>query len=350
MLLCLAVLVCGCGSDRRQVKLIYAGSLIVPLDKLAAAFEKEHPGVDVLTESHGSIQVLRHVTELGDRMDFVATADEQLIPPLLYDRDDPATGKPWASWYCTFATNRMVLAVSPKSPLAGELTSKTWYRRLTQKDVRFGLADPRFDAAGYRALMVLQLAEREYDDPYLFEDVLMGRFTSPITVTRSGKTDVVEVPEILETSSGSNVVLRGASIELVALLEAGDLDCAFEYESVARQHHLPFVTLPPQIDLGSRRYAAQYARVAVAIAFQRFATVKPVFVGAPIAYAVTIPRTARNPGGAARFIAFLLGPQGRRILAANFQPAVTPALVDHLDKLPAVLRPLCVAMKPGETP
>ena len=52
--------------------------------------------MDVLTEAHGSIQVLRHVTELGDRMDFVATADEQLIPPLLYDRDDPATGRPWA--------------------------------------------------------------------------------------------------------------------------------------------------------------------------------------------------------------------------------------------------------------
>ena len=34
----------GCGSDRRQVKLIYAGSLIVPFDRLAAAFEKEHPG------------------------------------------------------------------------------------------------------------------------------------------------------------------------------------------------------------------------------------------------------------------------------------------------------------------
>ena len=63
----------------------------------------------------------------------------------MYDRDDPATGKPLASWDCTFATNRVVLAVSPKSPLAGELKSKTWYRRLTQPDVRFGLADPRFD-------------------------------------------------------------------------------------------------------------------------------------------------------------------------------------------------------------
>ncbi len=33
--------------------------------------------------------------------------------------------------------------------------------------------------------MVLQLAEREYDDPYLLEDMLMGRFTTPITVERA---------------------------------------------------------------------------------------------------------------------------------------------------------------------
>ena len=150
--------------------------------------------------------------------------------------------------------------------------------------------------------------------------------------------------------SSTGLVVRDASIELVALLEAGDLDCAFEYESVARQHHLPFVTLPAQIDLGSQRYAADYAKVAVAIAFQRFATVKPLFVGAPIAYAVTIPLTAHDPAGAARFVAFLLGPRGRAILAANDQPAVTPALVDHYGKLPAALRPLCVAMKPGEVP
>jgi len=345
ILLCLAVLACGCGSDRRQVKLIYAGSLIVPFDKLAAAFEQQHPGVDVLTESHGSIQVLRHVTELGDRMDFVATADEQLIPPLLYDRTDPATGKPWASWYCTFATNRMVLAVSPKSLLAGVLTSKTWYRRLTQKDVRFGLADPRFDAAGYRALMVLQLAEREYDDPYLFEDVLMGRFTTPITVTRSGATDVVEVPEILETSSGSNVVLRGASIELVALLESGDLDCAFEYESVARQHHLKYVRLPASIDLGEPRYARTYGTVDVKLDFRRFASVRPEFTGDVIRYAFTIPANAPDPELARQFAAFLLGPEGRRILEADHQPLLTPPRLDDAAAAPEEVRRACAGTR-----
>jgi len=340
-LLCLAVLLAGCGSDRRQVKLIYAGSLIVPFEKLAAAFEKQHPGVDVLTESHGSIQVLRHVTELGDRMDFVATADEQLIPPLLYDKDDPATGKPWASWYCTFATNRMVLAVSPKSPLAGELTSKTWYRRITRPDVRFGLADPRFDAAGYRALMVLQLAERQYEDPYLFEDMFMGRFTTPVTVDRQDGVDVIEVPEILETTANSNIVLRGASIELVALLESGDLDCAFEYESVARQHGLEYVRLPASIDLGEPRWRANYRTVEVKLDSRRFASVRPVFRGDLIRYAFTIPANAPDPVLARQFAAFLLGPEARSILAADHQPLLTPPELDHPAAAPGEVRRAC---------
>jgi molybdate/tungstate transport system substrate-binding protein len=336
-----AVLAAGCGGQTRQVRLIYAGSLIVPFEKLAAAFERTHPGVTVTTESHGSIQVLRHVTELGGRYDLAVSADQQLIPPLMYARDDPHTGAPYASWYCTFATNRMVLAVSPTSPLAGALTSATWYRRLTQPGVRFGLADPRFDAAGYRALMVVQLAEKQYDDPYLFEDMFMGRFTSPITVEPDGGIDVIHVPEILETRSGSNLVVRGASIELVALLESGDLDCAFEYESVARQHGLDYVRLPAAIDLGEPAHRAGYRKVEVKLESQRFASVRPVFRGDLIRYAFTIPENAPDPSLAREFAAFLLGPDGRRVLAADHQPLLTPPVLDNASAAPEEVRRAC---------
>ena len=341
----LLALLAGCGAQTRQVRLMYAGSLIVPFERLASAFEREHPGVEVVTEAHGSIQVLRHVTELGDRMDLVASADEQLIPPLMYERDDPATGRSWASWYCSFATNRMVLAVSPESPLRAALTGPDWYRQLSRPDVRFGLADPRFDAAGYRALMVLQLGERRYDDPYLFEDVFMGRFTSPVTVTREGGVDVIEVPEILETRSGSNLVLRGASIQLVALLESGDLDCAFEYESVARQHGLDYVRLPAAVDLGEERLRAAYGAVEVKLDFKRFASVTPRFRGDVVRYAFTIPENAPDPDLARAFAAFLLGPEGQRILASEHQPLLTPPELDRAAAAPEEVRRACAAVR-----
>ena len=85
------------------------------------------------------------------------------------------------------------------------------------------------------------------------------------------------MPEILETSSGSNVVLRGASIQLVALLESGDLDCAFEYESVARQHGLEYVRLPAAIDLSDEGLRDAYRTVRVKLDFRRFASVRPEF-------------------------------------------------------------------------
>jgi molybdate/tungstate transport system substrate-binding protein len=332
-------------SSSDTVSLVDADSLIIPFGQLAQAYQQTHPGVQVETESHGSIQVIRQVTDLGRSFDVLTSADANLVSLMMEDAKHPT-----ASWYAVFATNRMVLAYAPRSKYAKLFASGDWIRALTTPGVQFGLADPRFDATGYRALMVLDLAQRYYHDDHLFADVTVGRFSPPVTLTSSGGRDVIDVPQLLDAVSGTGLVLRGASIELVALLEAGDLDCAFEYESVARQHHLPFVQLPASIDLGSQSHAADYARVAVSIAFQRFASVKPVFVGAPIAYAVTIPSTASDPAGAGRFIAFLLGPKGRAILAASDQPSVTPALVDHYDALPAALRPLCVPLKAGQTP
>jgi molybdate/tungstate transport system substrate-binding protein len=344
----------GCSSSPSSssggsLSVIDAGSLIVPFEKAAEAYARAHPRLHVTTESHGSIQVIRQVSDLGRRFDVLASADAALIPVLMEDplgSDATAT----ADWYAVFATNRMVLAYSPTSQYAPLFRSGDWVKAVTTSGVRFGLADPRFDAAGYRALMVLQLAENLYDNDHLFEDLTVGRLSPPVTVSRRAGVDVIDVPELLDAVSGSGLLLRGASIELVALLESGDLDCAFEYESVVRQHELPFVRLPAQIDLSSPRYAASYERVAVAIAFQRFAKVKPEFRGAPIAYGVTIPLNAPDRAEAERFVAFLLGPDGRRILEAAYQPSVTPARVDHMDKLPAALRSLCLPLDTEAAP
>jgi molybdate/tungstate transport system substrate-binding protein len=169
----------------------------------------------------------------------------------------------------------------------------------------------------------------------------MGRFTSPITVERRGSVDVVEVPEILETSSGSNVVLRGASIQLVALLESGDLDCAFEYESVARQHGLKYVRLPDSIDLGEQKDRANYRTVDVKLDSRRFASVRPEFGGDLIRYAFTIPANAPDPGLAQEFAAFLLGAEGRRILTTDHQPVLTPPELDHPAAAPEEVRRAC---------
>ena len=215
-----------------------AGSLIIPFADLEKAFESKYPNIDVQAQYHGSIQVIRHATELHEPIDVVATADASLLPMLMYATNDPDTGMPYADWYIEFATNH--LAIASKKTANIRLTSmrKIGVKFLSRPDIRVGLADPRFDAVGYRALMVYALANDYYDQPTIFTDMFKGQFTFPLGIFTENNLTTVTVPEILETRSGSHIVLRRASIQLIALLESGDLDYAYEYESVIQQHNL----------------------------------------------------------------------------------------------------------------
>jgi molybdate/tungstate transport system substrate-binding protein len=336
----------GCGGHRRQVSLVFAGSLVVPFDRVATAFERQHQGVTVTTEGHGSIQAIRQVTDLGRRFDVVVTADAQLLPALMFGRRMPGSSRPFASWDASFATNRLVLAFSPRSPLAARFTTADWYKLLAEPRVRLGLSDPRFDPAGYRSLMVLQLAAHYYHDPLIFENVVMGQFTSPIIATPGRGRDVIHVPETLATRSGSHIVLRDESIELDALLESGDLDCAFEYESVARQDGLHYLRLPAAVDLGEAREERSYRTVAVRLAARQYSNVPAYFVGDVIKYALTIPNDAPDPGLAAQFVAFLLGPRGRRILGQARQPLLASPTIEHAALAPEAVRRACAGSRP----
>ncbi len=336
----------GCAGPGPQEKIplrvFFAGSLITPFADLEKAYEAAHPEVDVQMEGHGSIQVVRHVTEIHDQVDVAATADYALIPMLMYRSYLPDTDQPYADWYIKFATNRLALAYTPQSRYADEINADNWYEVITRPDVKFGLSDPRFDAAGYRALMVMQLAETAYDEKLIFEDLFMGRFKTAITVQEEAGRSVIHVPEIVQPKPDSGIIIRGASIQLIALLESGDLDYAFEYESVIQQHNLQMVPLPAALNLGHEQQAEAYDQVQVRLDFQRFASVNPEFNGEVIGYGLTIPTNAPHPEQAAEFIAFLLGPEGRAVLEANSQPLLNPPQADNYETLPEALQSLCV--------
>ena len=323
------------------MRVFCAGSLIRPFEDLEKAFEALHPEIDVLMECHGSIQVIRHVTELHEKIDVVATADDALIPMLMYNSTDPETGKPYANWYIRFAGNRLALAYTPQSQHADQITPNNWYTILLQPGVRLGIADPRFDASGYRALMALRLAEEAYNQPGIFKNLIEGRFKYPITIFEEDGFTEISVPEILEPRPDMGILIRGASIQLIALLESGDLDYAFEYESVIRQHGLEWVELPEMVNLGNEAYDPQYKQVQVKMDFRRFASVEPVFIGEHISYGITIPTNAPHPDQAVQFIEFLLGADGRRVMEAYFHPLLEQPLCDQAKEVPTVLGRYC---------
>ncbi|MBN1933766.1 MAG: tungstate ABC transporter substrate-binding protein WtpA [Anaerolineae bacterium] len=334
-------------AQRVPLVVFAAGSLIVPFDALEAVFEARYPHIDVRAEYHGSIQVIRHATELHEAIDVVATADASLIPMLMYVTNNPDTDQPYADWYVRFASNRLAIAFTPQSQRAGEISADNWYDILADPNVRVGLSDPRFDALGYRALMLFALAQEEDERPTLFADMFAGRFATPVTLFWDDDLGIVTVPEIVETRPETGLIMRGASIQLIALLQSGDIDYAFEYESVIRQHGLEMLPLPDALNLGAEGREEAYSRVQVNLDFRRFATIKPQFRGERIGYGITIPSSAPHPEEAALFIAFLLGPEGRAVMEANHHLLFDPPIGDGYARIPAQVQALCA---PGETP
>ncbi len=275
-----------------------AGSLAKPVRELLHAFQRMHPAVEPAQENSGSLEAARKLTDLDKVPDVLAVADYGVIPKLLV----PAH----ASWYALFARSEMVLAHAEGATGAAELTSESWWHILLRPGVRTGHSDPSLDPAGYRALMVYQLAGRHYRQPGL-----AARLTKAVPAR----------------------YVRPKSADLVALLQAGELDYAWEYEAVARQRGLRYLKLPREINLGDPTLADAYAHARVRVRGAR--QVDSVeFQGEPIVYALTIPLAAPHPAAAAAFVRFVVSAEGQEVMRSNGFIPLAPAQVAGPGKPP----------------
>ena len=142
IIFCLANLTAGCAdpsagsSDKTPVVVFAAGSLIIPFADLEKAFEAKYPNIDVQAQYHGSIQVIRHATELHEPIDVVATADASLLPMLMYATNDPDTGLPYSDWYIRFASNRLAIAYQTESQYASEINIDNWHEFLPARRLK----------------------------------------------------------------------------------------------------------------------------------------------------------------------------------------------------------------------
>ena len=269
------------GASEKTVVVGRAATLTVPFDRLA----RKLPGWRFQQQSAGSRFLLRKLLSLHARFDLLAVADAGLF----------AAHPRRIGWWLEFAGNQLVLAYTPRSRYAARINPENWPQILLRPGVRFGYADPNLDPEGYNALLAWKLTARLDHQPGLYRR--------------------------LRTAPGG--VERPQSVALLALLEAGEIDYAWEYRSVARQHGLEFVPLPAAVNLGSAQDAAAYARASVRVAGKAPGeTVRQR--GRPIRYAITIPATARNIPGALAFLRRLASPAGRAVLAASDQTALHP--------------------------
>jgi molybdate/tungstate transport system substrate-binding protein len=278
-----------------------AGSLARPL---RAALDSFTAGtkIKVEQENAGSVETARKLTELHRIPDLVGSADYQVFPKYLMPSQ--------TSWYARFARNRMVLMYTPKSKFASTIDSTNWYKILESKGVQTGRSDPALDPNGYRSLIVMRLAEIYYKQPGLADRLV---------------------------ASSSAHVVRPKEVDLMGLLQAGEIDYAWSYESVAQAAKLPYVRLPRAIDLSDPADSAQYALATVRIPGN---TPKDTveMKGEPILYGFSVPRNAPHKALGEKFAAFLISDTGKRILGREHLDALQiPIFVG--DSIPPALTP-----------
>ncbi len=325
------------GEGKVELKVFCAGSLMEPFKTsgqitVEEKFENKYPNVNVQVEGHGSIQCIRHVTEIHQKGDVVAVADHTLIPLMMYNTKIPDSDENYADWHTKFARNELGIAYTPQSDYADKINQSNWYDILSREKVQVGISDPRLDACGYRVLMILQLTEHYYDNESIAEDLLFDEFMNPINITQKNGRDVIKVPKILKPPSESRIAVRGSSIALLTYLETDAADYSFQYKSVAQQHGLEFLSLPDKINLSKENLENYYDDVEVRLDYQRYASVNPVFSCNPIVYGITVPKNAPNPKIAQKFVDFVTGPEGREILLRENQPPLNPPVTVNPEK------------------
>ena len=294
-------LITGCKKVTKKPVVLtveHAGSLTKPIREVEDAFNKEE-GLNVTfkDESHGSVAVVKDVSELHKLVDVVATADYSLIPKYLIPK--------YADWYIQFATNKLVIVYTEKSKFADEINKDNWYDILQRPGVEFGFSDPNTDPCGYRTRLMFKLANLYYKNPNIEENLV---------------------------KSCPKANIKPKAVELVAQVQSGELDYAFEYLSVAVQNGLKYVELPDELNFSNPQYANFYAKATLTLKDGK------VVQGRPIIYGITIPKNAPNKELAAKFIAFLLSDKGKEIFMQNGQPFVKLKTNVPKDELPKALQ------------
>lgn len=276
-----------------RIIIFHAGSLSVPLEQIEKDFEAKYPKVDVLRESGGSQKCAHMITDLKKSCDIMASADFRVIDKLLIPE--------YTLMNIRFASNQMVLCYTDKSKMSDKINKGNWFDLLTTKGIIWGHSDPDLDPCGYRALLVLQLAEKYYNQPGLYEKLL--------------------------ANSRPQENVRPKAAELVALLQTGHVDYAWEYRSVAVQHGLQFIELPAQINLSDPQYDDFYNQASVKVKGKDPDTMIEM-IGQSITYGVALIKNASNPEAAIAFLEYLLSPDnGLKVLEEMGQPPYIPSVV-----------------------
>ncbi len=297
---------CKKSSQDNTVSVLYAGSLATAMENgLGAGFSKA-TGHAYKGEAQGSLGAARMIHDHLRSPDVFISADPTVNQAVLMgDKNENLV-----SWFVTMASSQLVLAYNPKSQFAEKFQAAAankipWYEVLQIPGVRFGRGDPTTDPKGYRTLFLFDLAGKHYGKP--------------------------EIPRMLGDPLNPDQVFP--EIVLLARVETGQFDAGIFYKHEVVAHHLPFVTFPPEINLGDAKFAKFYAEATYKIPTAGYVK------GAPILFTITIPKTVSHPAAAEAFVRFMLS--STKLLEEFGFGTIEHQVAGDREKIPADLRGLC---------
>ena len=319
-----------------QLIIYHAGSLSAAFKKIEAAFMAEHPDVAIVDKFGGSVNLARQVTVGGEPADLYASADYEDIDVLLKPK--------WANYTIRFAQGAMVLVykINDPNPLAKvdaiadpsvpfnpnsnpptiPNVSPDWYKILSQPGVWIGGGDPSTDPGVYRALLIMQLAEKYYHQPGLYQALY--------------KNDTYH--------EGDKPPATPADPRSV--FEHSDYRFSYEHSALAMARNDPNVRLallPAEIGLSDSSQEAFYSQASLSISGLASTDPHVTIKGSRVAWGITLLNSSKNSANAIAFLQFLLTPGKGPVLEQTTGPEpISPAVVnqDDYSRIPDVLRPL----------
>lgn len=279
-----------------QIQVAYAGSMGVVMDRFLGpqfgrAHEAQYQGI-----GHGAYALARLILSKQLRPDVFVSVTRGPME-LLLRSGLVAVASPVAS-------TQMVITYNPRSRFAGALKeaatgSRPWFSVLEEPGLKFGRTDPSIDPQGRNIIFTFLLAERYYHRPNLVKKIL-GALDNPVQI-------------FTETS-------------LLSRMEAGQIDASSGYRSAAVSHGLPYIALPPEINLGDAAYAKSwYSSVELQIRGP-YGAPETLHTQPLIFYAATLAG-ARHPRLAEAFVSYLRSSQAQAVFRSHgYGPPSGPQL------------------------
>ncbi|MDF7649160.1 ABC transporter substrate-binding protein [Pantoea sp. Acro-805] len=193
------------------------------------------------------------------------------------------------------ASTSMVVAYSPKGKFAQQFaqakgTDASWLKVLATPGIKFGRTDPINDPKGQNIIFTLLLAEKYYKEPGI-ADKILGGYQNP-----------------------AQTHLEGG---LLARLESGQVDAAAGYESEVISAHLPYMSLPDEINLSNPDMAKQWYDTVSFSVKDSTGKDKELHTQPLVYYAAVLKNAPHGTAAGKAFVDFMLSQPGQALFKQN---------------------------------